>query len=370
MRILHTEWSGDFGGQERRVLAEVEGLQKRGHHMGIVCRKEARLYEESIQRGIEVHTLPLRNPYDITSIAKLSTYIRANRFDVVNSHSGKDSWIAGIAARLAGVSVLVRTRHLNIPLKRSVFNFIHYLPDAYITCGTNMRKTLVEDCGFPPSEVVSIPTGVADEFFAVTREPRGKLKYVGGETIPVISNVGILRGVKGHEVTLRAVPKVIEAFPNAIFLLVGDGPKRKGLEGMARSLGIEGSVVFAGYVGDVAQIYSFSDVAILSSHSEGVPQSVMQAMAAGVPVVATFVGGVPEVVVHDQTGLLVNPSDHAALADGVIRLLRDKSLCNALSERAKRFIFENHSATVMLDKIEALYYRLLEAKMLNKISGS
>jgi glycosyltransferase involved in cell wall biosynthesis len=258
---------------------------------------------------------------------------------------------------------------LNIPLKRNIFNFIHYLPDAYITCGTNMRRTLVEDCGFPPADVVSIPTGVADEFFNVNRDPSGRLKYVGAEAAPIISNVGILRGVKGHEVTLRAVPKVVEAFPGARFLFVGDGPKLNGLRGMARSLGIDGRVVFTGYVGDVAGIYAFTDVAVLSSHSEGVPQSVMQAMAAGVPVVATRVGGVPEVVVHESTGLLVNPSDHDALADGVIRILRDKALAAALCERARQFIYENHSATVMLDKIEALYYRLLEAKVLDDIRG-
>ncbi|WP_420267171.1 glycosyltransferase family 4 protein [Candidatus Magnetominusculus dajiuhuensis] len=372
MRILHTEWSGDLGGQERRVLAEVTGFLKRGHHTAIVCRKGTRFYEEAIGRGIEVLTLPLRSPYDITSITRLSKYIGANRFDVVNTHSGKDSWIAGIAARLAGVPLLVRTRHLNIPLKRGIFNFIHYLPDAYITCGENMKKTLVADCGFPPADVVSIPTGVAEEFFDVKRDPALKLKYVSGEAFPIISNVGILRGVKGHEVTLRAVPKIIEAFPNARVLLVGDGPKLKGLQGMARSLGIDGHVVFTGYVAqasEIAAIYAFSDVSVLSSHSEGVPQSVMQAMAAGVPVVATRVGGVPEVVIHEQTGLLVNPSDHAALANGVIRLLQDKSLAADMCKRARRFIYENHSATVMLDKIEALYYRLLEAKLLNEISG-
>ncbi|MBF0516066.1 MAG: glycosyltransferase family 4 protein [Nitrospirae bacterium] len=370
MRILHTEWSGDLGGQERRVLAEVTGLAKRGHYTAIVCRKQTRFYEECIRQGIELYTLPLRNPYDIQSIARLSKYIGGSRFDVINTHSGKDSWIAGIAARLAKAPVLVRTRHLNIPLKRSIFNFIHYLPDAYITCGNNMRKTLVEDCKFPPDDVVSIPTGVDDVFFDVKTDTRGKLKYVASEGAPIITNVGILRGVKGHEVTLRAVPKVIEAFPDAVFLLVGDGPKLNGLQAMARSLGIDSHVVFAGYVAaasDIAAIYAFSDVSVLSSHSEGVPQSVMQAMAASCPVVATAVGGVPEVVKHAHTGLLVNPSDHSALADGVIRVLKDKPLADSLAKNAKQFIFENHSASVMLDKIEALYYKLTEAKLLDSI---
>jgi glycosyltransferase involved in cell wall biosynthesis len=362
MRILHTEWSDCLGGQEKRVLAEAVGLVKRGHHVVIACKEDARIKDEAKKAGLAVHTFPLRKPYDIGSIMSLTQFIRAKKFDVVNTHSGVDSWIGGLASKLSGTPVLVRTRHLNIPLKRSIFNFIHYLPDMYISCGDNMRDNLIKKCGFPESKVVSIPTGTDLEYFNVPRNKEAKLKYGIDIDASVITNVGILRSVKGHEVTLGTVKKVISASPDARFLIVGDGPRQAELEKMVKALGISEYVIFAGFVDNIPEIYSFSDVAVLSSWSEGLPQSLLQAMASGVPVVATGVGGVPEVVIHEKTGVLVEAGDHEALAKGVIKILTDNGFASQLVDNAKELVQKEHSLNHMIDKIEDLYNTLLKQK--------
>lgn len=336
------------------------GLSERGHYVAIACREHSKIREESIRLGLDVYTFPFRRPYDIMSIKRLSCFIKDKKFDVVNTHSGIDSWIAGIASRIAKASVLVRTRHLNIPLKRNFFNFIHYLPDIYITCGDNMRNNLVQNCGFPPDKVVSIPTGVSPDFFMVKRQPENKIRYGLDADSIVVTNVGILRSVKGHEVTLNSVRKVIEAVPQARFLIVGDGPARKRLEKMTEDLGIARYVVFTGFVENIPGIYSFSDVAVLSSWSEGLPQSLLQAMAAGVPVVATKVGGVSEVVIHEKTGILVEPGDHEALGKGIIRILSSHDASERLIEGAKELIMKGYSVNHMIDKIEGLYKTLLK----------
>jgi glycosyltransferase involved in cell wall biosynthesis len=362
MRILHTEWSDGLGGQEKRVLAEAAGLIERGHYAAIVCRKHAQIKAGAEENGIDVHTLPLRKPYDLVSIIRLSQFLKANNFDIVNTHSGVDSWIGGLAARLAKVPVLARTRHLNIPLKRSLLNFIHYLPDVYITCGENMKDNLVEQCGFPEDKVVSIPTGVSPKFFEVKKNREARIKYGLDINSAVITNVGILRSVKGHEITLKAVKPVIEAVPNAKFLIVGDGPRKEALEKFARDLGISKHVTFTGFIEDIPEIYSFTDAAVLSSWSEGLPQSVIQAMAAGVPVAATKAGGVPEVVVHEKTGILVEPGDHEGLAKGIIRILNNPDVAATFAENARRFVVKEHSSGHMIDRIERLYRELLEKK--------
>ncbi len=359
-RVLHTEWSDGFGGQEKRVLAELVGLADRGHHVSLACRENAKIRAEAEKYGIKIHILPFRRPYDIASIIKLAMLIKAERFDVVNTHSGIDSWIGGIAAKLSGVPALVRTRHLNIPLRRNLFNFIHYLPDIYITCGENMRQNLVKKCGFPENKVISIPTGVGEDFFYVKRNPDAKLKYGLDRDSIVVTNVGILRSVKGHEITLKAVETVIKHFPNAKFLIVGNGPRRKALEDITNSLGIEQHVIFTGFVENIPEIYSFTDVVILSSWSEGLPQSLLQAMAAGVPVVATRVGGVPEVVKHEKTGILVEPGDHDALAKGVIKILENPGMASDFVKNAGELVKNEHSVSHMLDKIESLYTGLLK----------
>jgi glycosyltransferase involved in cell wall biosynthesis len=362
MRILHTEWSDGLGGQEKRVLAEAEGLARRGHHVVIACREHARIKDEAEKSGLAVRTFPLKKPYDIGSIVGLAHFIKENKFDVVNTHSGVDSWIGGLASKLSGTPVLARTRHLNIPLKRSMLNFIHYLPDIYITCGENMRDNLIRKCGFPAGNVVSIPTGADPSFSTVTKNRAAGKKYGLDMDSRVITYVGILRSVKGHEVTLRAVKTVVESNPAAKFLIVGDGPRKAALEDYVNDLRISDHVIFSGFVNDIAEIYSFTDVAVLSSWSEGLPQSLLQAMAAGVPVVATRVGGVPEVVIHEKTGLLVEPGDHEALSNGLIKILNNEGLASQLVENARELIEKEYSLDHMIDKIEGLYGTLLKQK--------
>ena len=362
MRVLHTEWSDDMGGQEKRVLAEAVGLIQRGHHVAIACRSHAKIRTEAERLGIKTYPLPFRRPYDIESIFRLTRIIRQERFDIVNTHSGIDSWIGGLSARLARVPVLVRTRHLNIPLKRTPLNFIHYLPDMYITCGENMRMNLIRNCGFPEDRVISIPTGVDRKFFEIKRNKDVAVKYGLSKNSPVITNVGILRSVKGHEVTFKAVKPVIKTVPEAKFLIVGDGPARERLENLVDELGIREYVIFTGFVKSIPEIYSFSDIAVLSSWSEGLPQSLIQAMAAGVPVVATTVGGVPEVVIHEETGILVEAGDSEGLAEGIIRLLKNPELCKRLTEKAKQYVMDKYTMEHMIEKIEALYLELLKRK--------
>jgi glycosyltransferase involved in cell wall biosynthesis len=362
MRILHTEWSDGLGGQEKRVLAELAGLAGRGHDLFLVCRAEARIRAEATALGIRVFPLPLKSPFDLPSILKLRTFLKKQGIEIVNTHSGVDSWIGAIAAKLAGVPVLVRTRHLNIPLRRSVLNFIHYLPDLYITCGENMRNTLVGQCGFPGKRVVSIPTGVSLEFFDVTRDMGAKKEFGLDPSSPVISNVGILRKVKGHETTFRAVPDVVREFPHARFLIIGDGPRRAELERMTADLDIQEYVRFTGFIKDIGRVYAFTDVAVLSSWSEGLPQSVLQALACAVPVVATRVGGVPEVVHDEKTGLLAEPGDHTGLARQIIRVLREPERAAEMALAGKELVRASHSVGHMLDTLEVLYTSLLSER--------
>ena len=359
MRIVHTEWSDGLGGQEKRVLAELAGLTERGHEVFLVCRPEARIKTEAERKGMRVLTLPMKNPYDLSSIMRLRTILMENRVDVINTHSGVDSWIGSIAAKLAKVPLLVRTRHLNIPLKRSILNFVHYLPDLYITCGENMRNTLVGQCGFPGDRVVNIPTGVSLEFFDVVRNCETKKEFGLDPDALIITNVGILRRVKGHETTFKAVQAVVREFPHARFLIVGDGPRRAELARMVNELGIRDYVIFTGFIEEIGKIYSFTDVAILSSWSEGLPQSVLQALASSVPVVATRVGGVPEVVIHEKTGYLVEAGDHEGLAREIIRVLKDPERARQIARAGKDLVRERHSVGRMLDLLEQTYTAML-----------
>ncbi len=363
MHILHTEWSDGWGGQEHRVLAEMRGLAARGHTVTLVTRPSCRLREEARRAGLNVVELPLRRAADLGSIAALRGFLKSTAVDVVNTHSGIDTWVGSLAARWAGTPVLLRTRHLNLPLKRHWLNFVHYLPDRIITCGEAMRAQLIEMDGFPAKQLVSIPTGIDFDQFQPKRA-RGAVRASLGlaEADFVILMVGIIRSVKGHEIALQAFQKVAPKLPRARLVLAGDGPRRANTEQLSRDLGLGDRVHFLGFRGDVADLMAAADVLLLTSKSEGVPQVVTQALGLGMPVVATRVGGVPELITHEQSGWLVPPEDPAATAAALERLAREPELARRLGQAGRAHVWARYSLPAMLDQMERLCRTLLTNK--------
>lgn len=361
LTVLHTEWSNGWGGQERRVLAEMLGMRERGYRQFLACRKSSLIGNEAMAKGLDVVHLPFAGKFNIASIRGLMRLIRNEDIDLISTHSGIDSWIGAIAARLAGVLV-VRTRHLNLPLKRNLFNFVHYLPHAVVTCGEVMRQNLV-DSGFPPSAVVSIPTGIDfDSFRSALSYEQARSRFQLPEGSFAIVMVGIIRGVKRHEVALRAFALFLRTHPHARLLLAGDGPMSSDMRRLADELSLAESISFLGHRDDVPDLLTAADCFLLSSRSEGVPQAVTQALGSGLPVVATAVGGVPELIIDGRTGLLVPAESPPQMADALRRVADNKALASQLGQAGRAHVEAHYSLRAMLNATEALYARLPEAR--------
>jgi glycosyltransferase involved in cell wall biosynthesis len=359
--VLHTEWSDGWGGQEHRILNEMLGMQRRGHRVLLATRARAKIAERAQRAGIPVFTLPFAGKFDLRTILPLAKLAKREKVDIINTHSGNDSWCGGLAARLAGVK-LVRTRHLNLPLKRSWHNFVHELPACIVTCGDTMRRQLRDECGFPERRLASIPTGVDFEQFAPskTREQvRAELGFTDREWL--ILMVGVIRAVKCHNLALHAFAQVWQKHPQARLLLAGDGPLLGDMEQLAAELGITAAVRFLGHRDDVPDLMTGADCSLLTSRSEGVPQALTQALGMGLPTVATAVGGVPELVIDGETGLLAPFGDEAAVAAALNRLLEDGALARKLAAAAQRHARGHYSLHAMLDATETLYARVMEA---------
>jgi glycosyltransferase involved in cell wall biosynthesis len=361
LRILHTEWSDGWGGQERRIISEMAGMARRGHHVVLATRPQCRIAAEAAKIGIPVLLLPMRNKADLASIIPLARYLSREGIQVVNTHSGVDSWIGAFAAKLARTPALVRTRHLNIPLKRNWVNFVHYMANRIVSCGQTMKSQLVEGCGFPPEQVISIPTGIDFARFTPAR-PRSQVRQELGiaEDEFAVLMVGVIRSVKRHEIALRAFQAFLEKHPAAQLLLAGDGPMRERMVELAAELGIAGKARFLGHREDVPDLMAAADLLLLTSRSEGVPQAVTQALGLGLPVVATAVGGVPELIIHERTGLLVPPEDPHAAAEAMLRVADDAQLAARLGGAGRRHALAEFSLDAMLDNTEALLNALVQ----------
>ena len=355
-----------MGGQERRVLAESLGMRDRGHDVWIATPPGGALADRAAEAGLEVIPMSFRRALLLTNALSLNSWIRRLRPDVVNSHSSADSWTAALARRLGPrAGALVRSRHISVRVKPGPrHTFLYGQADYVITTGESVREALADTGLVPLDRSMSIPTGVDLERFSPDSGDRAEARRafgVAGDG-PVIGVVAYLRQDKGHAVLLQALPKILESCPECSLVVVGDGPERLNLEALARHLGIERSVRFVGLREDIPLVLAGFDIFCQPSLcNEGVPQSVLQAGAVARPVVSTQVGGIPEAVVHGETGFLVPPDDADALAEGIAALLADRELRNRLGEAGRRHVSGAFSVQRMLDRTELAYAAALRS---------
>lgn len=334
------------------------GMLKRGHRVTIATGSDCWIAAEARRLGIAVEICPMRGKADLTAIRALIRFCRREKVDILHAHSGIDSWVGGIAAKFAGVPA-VRTRHLFLPLKYNPINFVHYLFDRFFALGETMRTMLVKECGFPPEKVINIPTGIDFSSFSpryTKQEIRSTLQI--NNAVFVVLTVAVIRGVKRHDVALKAFKILHEKIPDSLYLIAGEGPMRSDMERLASELGIQDSVRFLGHRTDVADLIEAADVMLLTSRSEAQSQALTQSIGLGLPVVATAVGGVAEVVLHEKTGLLVPPDDPDDAASALLRIAEDPTLARSLGERGKAHARQHYSLEVMLDRSEAVYRQL------------
>lgn len=363
MRILHSEWSDGWGGQERRILLECEGLQARGHYVEIVTRESCWIAKQAEIRGIPVSFIKMRRNFDPAATIQLARHLRKGRFDILNTHSGIDSWIGGLAAKLAGTPVLVRTRHLHIPFWRSPLNFVHYLPDRIFCISESMRHILIEERGFPAKQIINIPTGIDLENFVPTSSRavvRTKLEVPENHFVVLV--VGVIRSVKCQDIALTAFAQMIAAGIKSTLIIAGDGPVRQEMERLAERLNITKHVRFLGQRDDIPDLMQAADVLLLTSRSEAIPQVLNQALSLGLAAVATAVGGVPEVIIHENTGLLVPPNAVDAVVAALLRLIHEPMLAKKFAVAGRRHVIKRYGLLRMLDDTERSYCEVLAEK--------
>ena len=349
LAIVHTESSLGWGGQELRILAEAQGLARRGHELTLLCPPEARIHAEAREWQLRTVALPIGRKR-LTGVLALRRWFSQNRCDVVSTHSSTDSWLSALA--LTGKRIpIVRTRHISAPVPRNVLSrWLYSRPARIVTAGEALRRELIERNGIAAERVVSVPTGADPQRYRPgdRSAARARLGLPGDATL--VGIVATLRSWKGHRYLLEALPA------NATLVIVGDGPQREALHARVSELGLQARVVFAGNQSDVVPWLQALDIFALPSYAhEGVPQALLQAMLAALPCVTTSVGSIGELALAEQTALLVPPQDSHALRGALERLVNDEALRKRLGQAAREHCAERMSDERMLDRMEAIY---------------
>lgn len=355
LRIVHTESSLGWGGQEIRILSESQGLIRRGHYVTLLCPPQAQICMEAPRWGVPVTSLPIdrKRPGGVRAVMG---WLRRHACDVVSTHSSTDSWLSALALLALGRPVpMVRTRHISAPVHRNFPTRWLYTraTKRIVTAGEALKRQLVEQNGFAPERIESVPTGVDAERFRPG--PRAAARAALGlpQDKTLIGIVATLRDWKGHHYLLEAMAGLPV---NAHLVIVGDGPQRQNLEALIGRLGLRERVRLPGNQRDVVPWLQALDLFALPSYAnEGVPQALVQAMLTGLPCVSTGTGSIWELARHEDTALVVPPQDAAALRAALERLIADPALGARLGEAARRHCAAHFSYEAMLDRMERIY---------------
>ncbi|MEO5784098.1 MAG: glycosyltransferase family 4 protein [Casimicrobiaceae bacterium] len=367
LAVLHTEASCGWGGQEIRILTEMEALAARGHRVRLVAPGHAPIVAAARARHLPVDAVPIEFR-TVAAYRALCGWLDAHGrdLDVINTHSSADSWLVALAGlRRPWRAPLVRTRHVSTRVNRSrPTRWLYQRATAHIVVtGEALSTQLQRDNGFDPARLTSVRTGIDLERFAP--RDRAAARYALGLEVarPTLAIVATLRDWKGHDDLLDVWPVVREQVRGWQILVVGDGPRRAHLEARVATMGLAAEVRFAGQREDVEVWFAAADlVALPSWGEEGVPQSLLQAAACARPAVSTTIGAIGEAVRHGETGLLVPPRDRLALTDALVGLMRDEAVRVRMGAAGRVLAEQQFSVEAMASAMLAVYARVLGAR--------
>ncbi len=348
MKILHVEGGRNLYGGAFQVLHLLRGLAARGHDNLLACPRGCAL-GEAARPVAEVYGMPMHGDADLLMAVRLRRLIRHTRPDLVHLHSriGADV-MGGLAARLAGVAV-IHTRRVDNPEPRWQVALKYRLHDRVIAISEGIGRVLLAE-GLPPAKLRVVRSAVDFERYAQDCDRRAICKRLevpdGALLIGVIAQL-IAR--KGHRLLIDAAPELIAAHPNLHIRLFGQGALDAALRRQIDEAGLNGHIRLAGFREDLAEILPCLDLVVHPALMEGLGVSLLQAASAGVPIVASRVGGIPEAVRDGENGLLVPPGDVAALREAIGALLADPERRRALGQGGQTLMAREFSINAMVE---------------------
>jgi glycosyltransferase involved in cell wall biosynthesis len=361
-----------IGGSERQAVLLGQELDRTRFdvHLGCCARTADNIEAGLTAQGVPITQYSIRNLYGVETLrqrVRLAQYLRRERIDVVHSYNFYSNAFAIPAARLARVPVIIASIRDNgecwTPWQRRLERLVCRLAHRVVVNADVIKRRLAAE-GYDARRITVIPNGTrcpASVPASRSADLREELDLPA--EAPVVGMLARLDPIKGIEYFLEAAAQVSARRPDVRFLIVGDNrvdvSYREDLTRLARRLRLEEVVRFTGFRNDVAEVLSLLSVSVLASLSEGLSNTLLESMAAGIPVVATAVGGNPEAVEHGVTGILVPPKNAPALADAICRILNHKDQAAAMGLSGRRRVTERFSTRAMVSASERLYGQLL-----------
>jgi glycosyltransferase involved in cell wall biosynthesis len=352
-----------WGGQEHRVLAELKGFQQRGAWVALLAPENSKISQRAREIGIKIRTLDTRKSrYPFTAL-RLKRWLRANNVQVVNTHSSRDGYLVGAAARLARVPLLIRSRHIDVDYPQPWLSRLAFttFADRVLTTSEKISGHLRSTFCLHDDHVSTVPTGIDLARFALDGPKADLFEKGNPDQHPVVGMVSVLRSWKGHSVFLEAAKLLKAQGIKARYVIVGEGPVRESILQKISECNLSVETSLTGYREDIPEVLRALDVlAIPSTGHEGIPQIGLQALACETPVVGSDAGGIPEIIQPGETGRIVKTSDARQLADAIEAALTKPEATRRMAKNGRRLVEQHHGLEHMLDRLMEIYRRRLE----------
>jgi L-malate glycosyltransferase len=360
MFSLHIDTARTWRGGQNQVLLTVNGLRAMGQRASLIAHPDGELRGRAAE-GLDLIPIAPRTEMDLSAAWRLSRVVKRLRPDVVHAHDAHGTAMASLGLSLGSPTpapALIVSRRVDFHLKRNSFSrWKHRQVDFFIAASEAIRKMLIAD-GLPSERVITVHEGIDLEHVLAAPPVNVHQAFWLPHQAPVVGNVAALVPHKGHRHLIEAAHLVVREMPDTRFLILGEGELREQLARQIRDYRLEKHVLLPGFRTDVIGCIKGFDLFVMSSVTEGLGTSLLDAMACSLASVATRAGGIPELVQAGRTGVLVEPRDHAAMAREIVRLLKDDGLRRQMGEAARTRVAEKFTVERMVAETAAVYERV------------
>ncbi len=360
LSLFQIDAGREWRGGQRQALFLARELAGKGFPFQLVVQPESPLHAKASEAGLPVLPITMNSELDLWAIHRLARAMRRAHCVLAHFHDAHGAALGSRAAARAHVPIRIISRRVDFPV-RSRHKYIKGI-DSVIAISEGVRQVLIKG-GVPERLIEVVPSGIDFAPFREVKERDFLRKEFGfGPEDYLVGIVAQLEDHKGHRDLIEAAKILKDHAPRVRIVIVGEGSLRMQLDQQAHELRVEDVVYFLGFREDIPRILASLDLFVLSSRMEGLGSSIMDAMASRLPVVATQAGGIPEVVIHRETGLLVPPQDPPALANAILKLYLDRALAARLAQRGFEVVHEKFSAEAMARKTIRVYERIASEK--------
>ncbi|MFC1804920.1 glycosyltransferase [Candidatus Omnitrophota bacterium] len=364
--------TASVGGGEEHLLYLADRLDKDKYNLFFACPYEAEFSGELRKRGFNPLVLRMKTKFKFKVLFQIKRFLRDNPIDIIHTHGHRLGFYGRLAAKLAKTPVIISTIHISL-YRYPTANWIKWfyllldnlslrLCNKIICVSHALAQELITKASLNPKKITVIQNGIDLDRFSSVQVADNLRKELELDSQPVIGAICRLAEHKGHQYLLRAVKELSVSFPHLVCLIVGEGPMRSRLEGLASQLGISGNCRFLGNRKDVPQLLALLEVLVLPSFSEGFPLILLEAMAMRKAIVATRIGGVTELIEDEKNGLLVAPGDASAIARAVKGLLEAPQRREAIGGAGRNLVERDYKVEQMIVKTEGIYDNILQGQ--------